>query len=106
MDLKALIHPFDPVRNKPVQLPTGAQATEYSVTSQAPDGTWLVHPQIWWRPDGSPMYIPNEQGLAVALAYERMAGHKFPRFKTAEEADAFASGRSKHGGGLLGMIGD
>ena len=106
MDLTKLLHPFDPTRNKPVQLPAGGQATEYSATSQAPDGSWIVHPQIWWQPDGEPRYFPDAQSLAVAMYYEQITGHKFPRFASPSEADAFASGRSQKGGGLLDAIGE
>jgi len=106
MDKKNFIHPFDPARNQPIQLPGNNIATEYSATSQTPDGYWIVHPQIWWSPDGKPAYLPGEVGMYMALQYERMTGHHFPRFSTVEDADRFASGRSKGGGGLLGMMGD
>ena len=46
----------------------------------------------------------GEQGLQAARALEIMGNPMFPRFKTVEEADMFASGRSRGGGAQQGMI--
>ena len=96
--------PFDPAKNHPVNLPGGGIATEYSATSQAPDGSWIVHPQIWWDADGNPVWMPEQQGLQAALAYEAMGNKPFPRFRSQADADAWASNRSHRGGGTQGAM--
>lgn len=100
------LRPFDPEVDRPVELPGGQQATEYLATSYDPDTQmWIVHPQIWFnRETGEPTYMGGEQGLQAARALEIMGSPMFPRFKTVEEADMFASGRSRGGGAQQGMI--
>jgi hypothetical protein len=93
--------PFNPDVNKPISLPGGSQATEYSATSLDPSsGKYVVHPQIWFSGQ-EPRYLEGENGLEAALIYELNGGAAFPRFDTAAAADAWASGRSDAGGGLL-----
>ena len=98
------LSPFDPTKNHPVQLPGGNIATEYSATSQAPDGTWIVHPQIWWDQSGNPVWMPDEQGLQTALSYEAMGNKPFPRFKSLSAAEAWSTKRSHNGGGTKGAM--
>ena len=99
------LRPFDPARDRPVSLPGGNFATEYSTTSQDPfTGEWIVHPQIWWNDRGEPVYLPGDQGLEVVQALEAMGGAMFPRFSSVREADSFASGRSQGGGGMRGGL--
>ena len=95
------LQPFDPKVNKPIPLPGGGQATEYSATTLDPtSGKFVVHPQIWfWGKE--PRYLAGEQGLGAALVYEMNGGSPFPRFDTVDQADAWARSRSDAGGGLL-----
>ena len=102
MDLLGL-QPFNPETNKPISLPGGMQATEYTTTSIDPNsGKYMIHPQIWFNGQ-EPKYLQGEAGLQAALIYEMNGGNAFPRFDTAEEADAWARNRSQGGGGLLSM---
>lgn len=100
------LRPFDPEVDRPIELPGGQHATEYLATSYDPDTQmWIVHPQIWFnRETGDPTYMGGEQGLQTARALEIMGNPMFPRFKTVEEADMFASNRSGGGGAQQGMI--
>jgi hypothetical protein len=100
------LRPFDPEMDRPIDLPGGQQATEYLATNYDPDTQmWVVHPQIWFnRETGEPTYMDGEEGLQAARALEIMGNPMFPRFKTVEEADMFASGRSGGGGAQQGMI--
>lgn len=100
------LRPFDPEMDRPIDLPGGQQATEYLATSYDPDTQmWVVHPQIWFnRETGEPTYMAGEEGLQAARALEIMGNPMFPRFKTVEEADVFASSRSGGGGAQQGMI--
>lgn len=95
--------PYDPNVNKPAQLPGGGEATEYTATSQLPDGSWVVHPQIWWDADGNPRWL-GPQSLDMALIYETNTGNVMPRFKTEEDANKYATSRSSAGGGTKGGI--
>lgn len=106
MDMREILglSPFDPQKNKPVSLPGGGYATEYSATGQDGSGSWMVYPQIWWDQGGNPRLMSGDMGLQAASIYE-MAGNKpFPRFKSQEEADSWAASRSAHGGGTKGKI--
>jgi hypothetical protein len=95
------LQPFNPEVNKPISLPGGRQATEYSATSLDPQsGKYVVHPQIWFSGQ-EPKYLEGEKGLEAALVYEMNGGTAFPRFDTVEQADAWARSRSSGGGGLL-----
>ena len=100
------LRPFDPGVDQPISLPGGSGATEYLATSYDPDTQmWLVHPQIWFnRETGEPTYMGGEQGLQAARALEIMGSPMFPRFKTVEEADMFAAGRSRGGGAQQGIL--
>lgn len=107
MDIYQMIglRPFDPSIDKPVSLPGGSFATEYTTTSQDPyTGEWVVHPQIWWDEKGKPVYVPGEQGLRVVQALEAMGANPFPRFKDLAEADKFSVSRSQMGGGTRGGL--
>ena len=96
--------PFDPDRNKPVALPGGSYATEYSATTQLPDGQYIVHPQIWWDQQGNPRWLGDEWGQRAAMLYEQQSGNPFPRFASPQEADAWAANRSHNGGGTQGQM--
>ena len=95
--------PYDPKTNKPISLPGGEYATEYTATSQLPDGSWVVHPQIWWDAEGNPHWL-GEQSLEMALLYEDNTGSVMPRFETENDANKFAATRSSGGGGMQGGI--
>lgn len=95
--------PFDATRNAPVKLPGGDFATEYSATSKLPDGSWIVHPQIWWDADGNPRWL-GDQALDMTLLYEANTGKVMPRFQTEEEANTYAATRSRAGGGTKSGI--
>ena len=98
------LSPFDPAKNHPIQLPGGNIATEYSATSQAPDGSWIVHPQIWWDQDGNPIWMPGPQGMQAAMTYEAMGNKPFPRFKSLADAETWSTQRSHNGGGTQGAM--
>ena len=95
--------PYDPEANKPVDLPGGEYATEYTATSQLPDGSWVVHPQIWWDSEGNPRWL-GEQSLDMALLHEANTGSAMPRFETEADANKYAATRSSVGGGTQGGI--
>tara|TARA_R110000787_G_scaffold84374_4_gene180889 strand:+ start:4155 stop:4502 length:348 start_codon:yes stop_codon:yes gene_type:complete len=107
-DLFALLNlrPFDPEVDRPIDLPGGSGATEYLATSYDPDTqSWIVHPQIWFdRKTGEPKYLGGKNGLMATRALEIMGNPMFPRFKTVEEADIFASDRSQSGGAQQSTI--
>ncbi len=85
------LHPFDPAANKPIPLPGGSFATEYSGTWQDDQGQWFTAPQIWWDPQGNPAWLGGDEGRNMALLYEQMGNMGFPRFGSVQEADAFAA---------------
>jgi len=97
--------PFNKEKDRPVQLPGGQQATEYTATDQLEDGSWIVYPQIWFDQEGQPRWL-GANALEMALMHEANTGKRLPRFATREEADAFSQGRSAAGGGKRGGIAD
>lgn len=92
------MEPFDPKKHKPIELPNGGMATEYTATERSPDGKWWNIPQIWFNPAGNPTYPARYQNIAEA--YEKKKGEQvFQRFDSQEEAVSAAQGRSDSGGG-------
>jgi len=62
------------------------------------DGEHIVIPSLWMSANGPlDLRMPSEGGLGMdrfaplraALQYEKRTGRKFPRFKTAKEAEEF-----------------
>jgi hypothetical protein len=97
--------PFDARINKPVGLPNGGEATEYTTTSIDPiSSKFMVHPQIWFNEGGEPVYLKGEDSVMAALYYELESGKKFPRFNDEESANDFAANRSSTGGAKSGLL--
>ena len=102
MDLR----PFDPSIDKPIQTVGQNYATEYVKTVVDPmSGKWMLVPSIWFRADGSPTLISNDDEAAFTAAYYSMTtGAAFPTFSSREEADQWARGRSQSGGATKGLL--
>ena len=97
--------PFDASVHKPIDLPTGRQATEYTSTSIDPiSKKWMVHPSIWFNQNGDPVHLNDDDGVMAALYYEISSGNKFPRFSEEKNANIFAGDRTAKGGGRGGLL--
>ena len=90
--------PFDPKINKPIELPAGRIATEYTATIEV-GGKYLVVPQIWFK-GNKPVYYDRgkDQLMSIVQQYEDATGKSFPRFDSIDAADKYAVERSKSGG--------
>jgi len=96
--------PFDPKVNKPIQLPHGGIATEYTATIEL-NGKYAVVPQIWFKSD-KPVYYDRgkDQLMSIVQQYEDATGKSFPRFDTISDADKYAIQRSKSGGASKSLL--
>lgn len=102
MDLR----PFDPSKDKPIQTVGQNYATEYLKTVVDPmSGKWMLVPSIWFKEDGSPTLVSDDDEAAYTAAYYSMTtGATFPTFSSREDADRWASGRSQSGGATKGLL--
>lgn len=98
--------PFDPKKDKPIQLPGGSNATEYTATIEM-DGKFVNVPQIWFQ-NGKPMFFDAETGwrslFTMVKSYEAGTNKLFPRFNTVAEAEAAAIERSTAGGATKSFL--
>lgn len=93
------LHPFDPERDKPVKLPNGYEATEYTRTYKDPgSGAFVVIPTIWYTDDGNAVFV-GDRAVQLMQQFEGKTGNKWPRFSSIREADTYARERSNEGGG-------
>ena len=93
------LHPFDPERDKPVKLPNGYEATEYTRTYRDPgSGAFVVIPTIWYTDDGNAVFV-GDRAVQLMQTFESDTGSAWPRFSSIREADAYARDRSNRGGG-------
>jgi len=98
--------PFDPAIHTPQDLglgEPGSVSTEYIATVDAPDGSVMLIPTIWWDAEGNPKLFEREdtdKAIELAIDYEQSTGKQFPRFPAGAyaEADDYAISRSKAGG--------
>ena len=98
--LQMLLRPFDASQDKPRSNPDGSYSTEITRTVETPEG-WAVVPSLWFGGEGGPRdfgAMSDDQLSALAQRYEKTSKQKFPRYKSLDEADAFATERSKQGG--------
>ena len=97
--------PFDPTKDKPIELPDGRIATEYTSTIEI-DGKFVNVPQIWFL-NGKPLFFDardNRKLDMMVASYERGTGKKFPRFDTEDEAVGAAKSRSLAGGASKSLL--
>jgi len=83
----------------------GSYSTEITTTWQTPDGAWVNVPSLWKDPSGKNVQFnpDDEDGILGAMQeFEAMGGQAFPRFKSVDEATAFAEKRSASGGASSG----
>lgn len=98
--------PFDPAIHTPQDVglgEPGSVSTEYIATVDAPDGSVMLIPTIWWDAEGNPKLFEREdtdKAIELAIDYEQSTGKQFPRFPAGAyaEADDYAISRSKAGG--------
>ena len=98
--------PFDPAIHTPQDVglgEPGSVSTEYIATVDAPDGSVMLIPTIWWDAEGNPKLFKREdtdKAIELAIDYEKSTGKQFPRFPAGAyaEADDYAISRSKAGG--------
>jgi hypothetical protein len=76
-----------------------ARATEYTSTTESPDGDVWNIPQIWFSVEtGEPVLKTGDDAWAAAYEYEKQTGKMFPRFNSIPEAESAAQSRSDQGG--------
>jgi hypothetical protein len=95
-----LLRPFDASQDKPRSNPDGSYSTEITRTVETPEG-WAVVPSLWFGGEGGPRDfggMNDDQLSALAQRYEKASKQRFPRYKSLDEADAFATERSREGG--------
>ena len=98
--------PFDPAIHTPQDVglgEPGSVSTEYIATVDAPDGSVMLIPTIWWDAEGNPKLFEREdtdKAIELAIDYEQSTGKQFPRFPAGAyaEADDYAISRSRAGG--------
>ena len=93
--------PFNPKTDKPIELPGGGKATEYTATIEV-DGKFVNVPQIWFQ-NGKPIFFDAKAGRRLDIMvnrYEAATGKMFPRFNTEAEATKAARKRSTSGGAM------
>lgn len=97
------LRPFQP--GEQINNPDGSYSTELSTTWQLPDGQFVNVPSLWMGDNGPVRFNPeDEQGILGALQqYEFGRGQSFPRFMSAQEAEAAAMQRSNAGGAGAGV---
>ena len=97
--------PFNPRTDKPIELPGGRKATEYTTTIEI-DGKFVNVPQIWFQ-NGKPIFFDAKAGRRLDMMVERYesgTGKKFPRFNTEAEATEAARKRSASGGASKSLL--
>jgi hypothetical protein len=100
--------PFRPFNHGEfVQNADGSQSTERTITWQMPDGRWVNTPTLFMTPNGVlDLSTPDKEEQARQAAMVLMKnGTEFPTFKSPDEAESFATGRSKGGGVFQGQLG-
>lgn len=100
--------PFRPFKpGEFVQNADGTQSTERTITWQLPDGRWVNTPTLFMTPNGVlDLSTPDKEEQARQAAMVLMkSGTEFPTFRSPEEAESFATGRSKGGGVFQGELG-
>jgi len=92
------LRPFQP--GEQINNQDGSYSTELSTTWQLPDGQFTNVPSLWMGYNGPVRFNPeDEQGILGAMQqYEFGRGQSFPRFLSAQEAEAAAMQRSNAGG--------
>ena len=97
--------PFDPKKHKPIELPNGGSATEYTATIEI-DGKFVNVPQIWFQ-GNKPLFFDSGLGRSLDImvsSYERGTGKMFPRFDTEAKASDAARKRSAVGGATRSLL--
>lgn len=100
--------PFRPFKpGEFVQNADGTQSTERTITWQLPDGRWVNTPTLFMTPNGVlDLSTPDKEEQARAAAMMLMkSGTEFPTFRSPDDAESFATGRSKGGGAFQGALG-
>ena len=93
------VEPFDPEKHDPIQTAGQSTATEYTSTTESPDGDVWNIPQIWFSVEtGEPALKTGDDAWAAAYEYEKQTGKMFPRFNSIPEAESAAQSRSDQGG--------
>jgi hypothetical protein len=93
------VEPFDPEKHSPIQTAGQSTATEYTSTTESPDGDVWNIPQIWFSVEtGEPVLKTGDDAWAAAYEYEKKTGKMFPRFNSIPEAESAAQSRSDQGG--------
>jgi hypothetical protein len=93
------VEPFDPEKHDPIQTAGQSTATEYTSTTESPDGDVWNIPQIWFSVEtGEPVLKTGDDAWAAAYEYEKQTGKMFPRFNSIPEAESAAQSRSDQGG--------
>jgi hypothetical protein len=93
------VEPFDPEKHSPIQTAGQSTATEYTSTTESPDGDVWNIPQIWFSVEtGEPVLKTGDDAWAAAYEYEKQTGKMFPRFNSIPEAESAAQSRSDQGG--------
>jgi hypothetical protein len=93
------VEPFDPEKHSPIQTAGQSTATEYTSTTESPNGDVWNIPQIWFSVEtGEPVLKTGDDAWAAAYEYEKQTGKMFPRFNSIPEAESAAQSRSDQGG--------
>lgn len=105
--LKFALRPFDPSKDKPIDLGGGQYMTEKTRTVVDEQGRWAVVPSIWFSDDGVVRNFEtfsDDHLASLAKLYEDSAGKSFPRFKSEDGASKWAEKRSSSGGASKSLL--
>ena len=80
----------------------GSYSTELTMTSDAPEGGYMVHPSLWMD-EGQPVELPPDLAMQAADNYEKW-GPQFPRFDDLDASEEWAIARSKGGGANISPL--
>jgi hypothetical protein len=70
------VEPFDPEKHSPIQTAGQSTATEYTSTTESPDGDVWNIPQIWFSVEtGEPVLKTGDDAWAAAYEYEKQTGN-------------------------------
>ena len=99
------LRPFEASRDKPRKNSDGSYSTEITRTVETPSG-WANVPSLWYNDKGSTNlgHLSDDQLSNVSTRFEKRSGRTFSRYKTLNEAETAARGRSKKGGALRGPL--
>lgn len=104
---KFVIRPFDPSKDKPIDLGGGQYMTEKTRTVVDDSGRWAVVPSVWFSDDGSYKdfsSLSDDELSFLAQRYEVSTGKSFPRFNDKVSAGRWADKRSSGGGASKSIL--